>query len=146
MVAEELLIRQHPDHAENIRAYRRDWMQMLTHVIEESVELMALLIKQGKDVTLLTNWNQETYAETLEQHAFLTWPRGVTVSGEVNLVKPDPAIYLLHQRTFKLNPGSTLFFDDSIDNVHAARECGWAAEQFLTPEKLRKDLRRYELL
>ena len=141
--AENLLIAQYPDYADWIRAYRRDWMQMLTHRIDGSIAVLEKLVADGHDVTMLTNWHQDTFVEARGHHAFLDITRGVTVSGEVKLIKPDPAIYQLHTRTFDLDPAHTLFFDDSPNNVQAAKEHGWQAELFTTPEALHVDLRRY---
>ena len=53
--AEALLIAEHPDHAENIRNFRRHWHEMVPHAYDDSVALMDRLIDAGHDVTLLTN-------------------------------------------------------------------------------------------
>src|SRR5690606_14263572 len=49
--AEALLIADHPDHAENIRNFRRHWHEMVPHEIPESVAILRALIAQGRDVT-----------------------------------------------------------------------------------------------
>ena len=144
--AEDLLIKDYPGYENLIRAYRRNWLQMLSHRIEGSVELFKQIIDAGWDVTMLTNWHQDTYVEACEVHEFLALPRGVTVSGEVKLIKPDPSIYLLHQEKFELEASKILFFDDSPDNVKAARALGWQAELFSLPESLHDDLKRYSIL
>ncbi len=51
------------------------------------------------------------------------------------MVKPDLAIYRLHADTFGLDPGATLFFDDSAKNVEGARGAGWNAELFTSAWK-----------
>ncbi|MGB1311685.1 MAG: HAD family hydrolase [Leucothrix sp.] len=144
--AEDLLIKDHPGYADLIRAYRRDWMSMLTHTIDGNIELFKQVIEAGWDVTMLTNWHQGTYIEAGKVHKFLELPRGVTVSGEVKLIKPDPAIYQLHAKTFDLEPEAILFFDDSPNNVQAARDLGWVAELVSTPEVLKADLIRHGVL
>ncbi len=73
-------------------------------------------------------------------YPFLKQSRGVTVSGDVKLIKPDPAIYALHTESFCLDPQATLFIDDSEKNVAAARGYGWRAILFEEPEQLRADL------
>lgn len=144
--AEDILISQHPDHAELIRAYRQHWHTMLTHRIEPNIALFEQIISANWDVTMLTNWHQDTYKEAGEMHPFLAQARGVTVSGEVKLIKPDPAIYKLHAETFDLEPEAILFFDDSPNNVQTARDEGWTAELVSTPEALKSDLKRYGIL
>lgn len=67
----------------------------------------------------------------------------MTVSGDVKLIKPDIAIYQTHTRNFGLTPSATLFIDDSMPNVEAARMAGWHAVHFVDPEKLKSDLAAY---
>ena len=76
-------------------------------------------------------------------YPFLKSSRGVTVSGDIRLIKPDPAIYAHHTRVFGLDPAATLFIDDSEKNVASAREFGWQAILFEDPEQLRADLTGY---
>ena len=146
MDAEDVLIANYPDQADLIRAYRRDWIKMLTHRIEDSIAVLEELVAAGHDVTMLTNWHQDTFVEARGVHTFLDSTRGVTVSGEVKLVKPDPAIYQLHAETFDLAPAHTLFFDDSPNNVQGAKDQGWQAELYTTSEQLRADVQCYGFL
>lgn len=141
--AEELLIAEHPAQEEMIRAFRRHWHEMVSHAYEDSVQILEQLIAQGHDVTMLTNFADDTFKEARERFGFLNLPRGVTVSGEVGLIKPDEAIYHLHAETFGLAPASTLFIDDSEANVRGARNAGWNAVLFQDAETLADDLRRF---
>ena len=74
----------------------------------ESVAIMEALIDDGRDVTMLTNFAADTFREARKLYPFLDLPRGVTVSGEVGLIKPDLAIYEKHSRDFGLEPAHTL--------------------------------------
>ncbi len=139
--AEALLIAAHPDHAENIRAFRRHWREMVPHPIEGTVALFEGLIDAGHDVTMLTNFAADTFSEAREMFPFLNRPRGVTVSGEIGLIKPDKAIYDRHAGDFGLDPAATVFIDDTLVNVEGATAAGWAeALHFTGPEKLRTEL------
>ncbi len=71
---------------------------------------------------------------------FLDRPRGVTVSGEIGLIKPDLAIYRRHASDFGLEPGHTVFIDDSAANVEGARAAGWRAIHFTGAEALQAEL------
>ena len=141
--AEDMLIADHPDHEHLIRAFRANWEDMVPHHFAESVEILESLIDQGFDVTALTNFNDDTFAVAKEKYPFLQRFRGTTVSAEVRLIKPDPAIYTHHQESFGLEPAATLFFDDKEANVEAARSVGWKAEQFVDGAKMRADLQRH---
>ena len=141
--AEELLLKTHPDHAENIRNFRRCWHEMVPHAYDDSVELMEGLIEAGHDVTLLTNWAADTFSEARGRFPFLERPRGVTVSGEIGMIKPDRGIYDHHVRTFGLNPAASLFIDDSQKNVDGAKAAGWQAVLFRNAKTLEEDLERF---
>lgn len=138
--AEAQLIAAHPKEEAFIRAFRRSWPLMVPHAIEGSVAILERLIDEGWDVTLLTNFHDETFRDALRRYPFLASPRGVTVSAEIGLLKPDPAIYAHHAAAFGLGPAVTLFIDDSPANVAGAQEAGWQAVLFTGPERLREDL------
>lgn len=138
--AEALLIADFPDREDHIRAFRQNWHLMITHSINGSVEIMRKLIADGHDVTMLTNFASDTLREAWERFPFLTESRGVTVSGDIGLIKPDKAIYEHHVAAFDLEPSATLFIDDSARNVAGAKDAGWQSVQFVNPEMLRADL------
>jgi 2-haloacid dehalogenase len=138
--AEALLIDQFPDEEANIRAFRQNWHKMVPGAIDGSVAIMRKLIEHDRDVTMLTNFAADTFKEAQQIFPFLNEPRGVTVSGDVGLIKPDLAIYEMHHGAFGLNPSRTLFIDDVPANVDAARKVGWQAVRFIDAEVLRGDL------
>jgi 2-haloacid dehalogenase len=138
--AEALLIADFPDREDHIRAFRQNWHLMITHSIDGSVEIMRKLIADGHDVTMLTNFASDTLREAWERFPFLTESRGVTVSGDIGLIKPDKAIYDHHVAAFDLEPPATLFIDDSARNVAGAKDAGWQSVQFVNAEMLRADL------
>ncbi|MBW9115821.1 HAD family phosphatase [Rhizobium cauense] len=138
--AEALLIEVHPDREEHIRAFRKHWHEMVSHPYDDSVAIMEGLIADGQDVTMLTNFASDTFREAQVRFPFLTKPRGVTVSGDVGLIKPDIAIYETHTKSFGLNPAATIFIDDSAPNVEGAKAAGWDAVLFTGADKLRADL------
>jgi 2-haloacid dehalogenase len=141
--AESLLIAEHPDHAENIRNFRRHWHDMVPHAYDDSVALLEGLIDDGHDVTLLTNWASDTFREARARFPFLEKPRGVTVSGDIGLIKPDRAIYDHHVASFGLDPAASLFIDDSQKNVDGAKAAGWQAVLFTDARTLKADLERF---
>lgn len=143
--AEALLIDRHPQDEALIRAFRRHWREMVPHAYDDTVAILARLVEAGHDVTLLSNFAADTFAEARAIFPFLTLPRGATVSGEAGVIKPDAAIYRLHAETFGLEPAATLFFDDSAKNVEGARNAGWQAVLFTDAPTLESDLARFGL-
>lgn len=144
--AEDLLIAAHPDYADNIRNFRRYWHEMVPHAYGDSVAIMERLIAAGHDVTMLTNFAADTFAEARTRYPFLQRPRGVTVSGEVGMIKPDRGIYDHHVATFGLDPSATIFIDDSPQNVDGAKAVGWQAVLFRDAKTLEEDLERFRIV
>jgi 2-haloacid dehalogenase len=135
-----------PEHTELIAAYKSRWLEQIPGAIDGTVEILKALVTQGHDVTALTNFNQDLFKLTVAAYPFLALFRGVTVSGEARMTKPNPAIYAHHTKAFGLEPSATLFFDDSPKNIEAARKAGWNAELFTSPAKMREDLAEYRIL
>jgi putative hydrolase of the HAD superfamily len=81
------------------------------------------------------------FARVLEQrHEFMQWFDGGIFSGDVKLIKPDPAIYGLLETRFALEPGHTVFIDDLKTNVIAAQARGWRAIHFESAKQLENSL------
>lgn len=66
----------------------------------------------------------------------------IVISAEVKLAKPDPAIYQFMLRELQTLPEESVFIDDFIENVEAARQLGMAAIHFQSPEQALHDLQQ----
>ncbi len=81
-----------------------------------------------------------------KEHAFFTRFRDIVVSGEVKMLKPDPAIYYLALDRFRLRPDEALLIDDRAINVAGARAVGMEAHLFTDALDLRARLEAEGLL
>ena len=136
----QLLKAEHPDKAELIDAYYSRFDEMMAGPIAGSVEILADLRDRGTPLYGLTNWSAETYPAALKRFAFLRWFRGILVSGDIQLVKPDPRIFALLIERFAVEPQRTVYIDDVEANVAAARPFGIHPIHFTTPARLREEL------
>jgi 2-haloacid dehalogenase len=134
------LVRDHPDQAELIEAYWRRWPEMLGEPHHETVDILAALRATGIRLLALTNWSAETYPFAPPRYPFLGWFEAVIVSGDVKLVKPDPAIFQLLVDRHGLEPSRTVLIDDTIANVRAAEALGFRGISFAGAPALRRDL------
>lgn len=109
--------------------------------MRESVALLEQLHGlQGVHLYFLSNM-PVPYARALEQrHAFLARFQGGIFSGDVQLTKPDPAIYQLLQTRHALEPAQTVFIDDLLGNVQAARAQGWHGIHFQSAQQVCSEL------
>jgi 2-haloacid dehalogenase len=140
------LTRQHPDRADLIEAFWSRWPEMLGEPFHETVQVLADLRATGIRLLALTNWSAETFPVAEPRYPFLAWFEAVVVSGEVRMVKPDPAIFRLLVDRHGLEPARTVLIDDSLANVEAARALGFRAIRFTSGTDLRRDLSATGLL
>lgn len=101
----------------------------------ESIAWLASLKDRreaGEDVHLYFLSNMPVdYARVLEQtYDFVGWFEGGIFSGDVGAIKPEAAIYQQLQQRHALEGQQTVFFDDLLGNVQAARAQGWHAIHF----------------
>ncbi|WP_060512066.1 HAD family phosphatase [Pseudomonas sp. NBRC 111124] len=133
-------IAEHPAHASNIRAYRERWEEMLAGALEGTVQVLDELHAAGVRLIALTNWSAETFHYAEQRFGFLDKFEGILVSGQENLMKPEPEIFQLLLRRYGLDPSRTLFIDDVQKNVDAAKAQGMQALRFIDPDQLRQAL------
>jgi 2-haloacid dehalogenase len=136
----------HPHHGEAIAAFHSRWNEMVPGPIDGTVEILAELRSQGTPLYALTNWSAETFPIARPRFPFFDWFDGIVVSGEVKMVKPDPAIYRHLLATHRLRAADCVFIDDSPANVAGAEAAGIRGLHFTSPAQLRRDLARLGLL
>ena len=135
-----------PHRAELIRAYAKNWKNSITGEIAGTVEILYELKAKGYPLYGLSNWSPETFPLIKDEYPFLNEFDDAVLSGEVGLVKPNPEIYRLLLSKIKFSAQECLFIDDSQVNVQAARELGFCAVHFESPERLRRELREYRVV
>jgi len=130
----------YPEYAELIASYRDRWDEMLNGPIDGSVEILAELKEQGREVHALTNWSAETFPIARERFEFLNWFGHIVVSGDEKVKKPDPRIYHILLDRIDREASDCVFIDDSLANVRAAVDLGMVAIHFTGPQQLREEL------
>ncbi|HVV53692.1 MAG TPA: HAD family phosphatase [Mucilaginibacter sp.] len=143
----EILVKQFPEHEENIRAFYGRWEEMLGEAFDETVEILRELRQNNKyKLYALTNWSAETFPIALERFDFLQWFDGIVVSGEEKMRKPAPEFYHILLERYHVKPGEALFIDDNYRNILAAEKIGINCIHFTSAEQLKKELIRLNLI
>jgi 2-haloacid dehalogenase len=141
-----LLKLQHPDKAELIDAYGARFDEMMAGPIVGAVEILAELHERGTPLYGLSNFSAETFPPAQGRFDFLRWFRGMVISGEIGVIKPDPRIYKIMLTRFAIDPHRAVYIDDVAANAEAARPFGIHGIHFTTPMALREELVRLALL
>ena len=93
----------------------------------------------------LSNIAQDTFA-LLAGREFMQLFDGGIASYEVQLLKPDEAIYRCLLEKYALSPEQTIFFDDTPENVAEAEALGITALRFHSAALAEKNLEGYQVL
>jgi 2-haloacid dehalogenase len=137
----------HPHHAELIAAWGPRFLESIGDPVPGMHALVDELAARGVPLYAITNFSHEFWPpfRTREAAMFDRF-RGVVVSGDEKLVKPDPAIYRLALDRFGLAAGETVFIDDNAANVEGARSVGLVALRFTGEPALRRELAKLGLV
>ncbi len=129
-----------PHWRDEIHAFDTRWPETIGPAISETLAVVDELRVAGVACFVLSNSSAETLPRSdLAREVFALFD-GVMLSGDVGLVKPDPAIFALTAERFGLTPTETWFIDDNQPNVDAAIACGWHAHHFTDAAALRPAL------
>ncbi len=136
-----------PQYAALIAAWSDRFGETITGPVPGTHELVAELDATGVPLFAITNFSADFWPPFhAREKAFFDRFRDVVVSGEVKLLKPDPAIYYLALDRFRLRPDEALFVDDRQINVAGAEAVGMRGHLFTDAADLRARLVQEGLL
>lgn len=113
-------------------------------VSEEVVQIIRRLYEEGFELTLFTNSNEEDVKKMDGEKDFLKYfPNQLYLH---NSIKPMPEAYNDLRLKIGKSPKEVLIIDDQESNTQVARELGFQAIQYKTPEKLLYRLSMLDLI
>ena len=130
-----------PQHRAAFDIYLDHFADSVPGPVEGSEQVVCELAGSGVRLLGLSNWSAETFHLAVPAAPAIGLLEDVLVSGEVRLAKPDPRIFALLAERYGLDPGRTVFVDDSAVNVEAAARAGFVVVLFTTAAALRTSLR-----
>ena len=137
-VREALLGYMPSQYHEATEAFVSRWLEALPPMAGME-ELVGRIKEKGYPCYLLSNFS-EGFRLMPERTPVLSKMDGMVISYEIHMLKPDPAIFRYTLETFGIKAEETLFIDDNLHNVEAARELGIVSYRFTTPEAFRNYL------
>jgi putative hydrolase of the HAD superfamily len=105
-----------------------------------TLEILRRLHRAGYPLYGLTNNVHEIVAYLRKRYDFWQYFRGVVVSADVDLLKPEPAIYRRLLSDYGLEAERSVFIDDMPINVDGARDVGMHAIRFVDAAQCERDL------
>lgn len=135
------LVPKFPQYEKEINIYFDRWLEMLGEEYPASAKLKKIFRAEGYRLYGLSNWSAETFPAVEERYTFMKDLDGMVISGFEGMQKPDHRFYRLLLERYNLRPEETVFFDDVLENVIAAREVGIHAFVFKSAEQAESDLK-----
>lgn len=136
-----------PEYAHLIAAWSDRFGETITGPVPGVHAIVDRLAELGVPLYAITNFSADFWPPFhARERAFFDRFADIVVSGEVKLLKPDPAIYFLALDRFRLRPQDALFVDDRLINVEAAEAIGLRAHLFTSADDLRDRLEAEGLL
>ena len=125
------LIARYPQYEAEIRAWGGRWMEMFDGYIDGTPDLIDRLAARDVPLYALSNMPSEVWPSMLEHFPLLERFAHVTVSGDLGIVKPDPAIYAYTlEKMGRPDPADVIFIDDAAQNIAAADALGFRTHLF----------------
>lgn len=136
----QAIVKRNPDEKELIESHS-DFRPLLTP-IESNTGQLEDLKDRGYRLFYLTNYHDELFDYTYEAYDFFQLFEGGVVSAHVKKIKPEREIYEILLDKYDLDPGETLFIDDSEKNTRAASELGIHTIHLPEPRMLESELEK----
>ena len=133
----ERLAARHPGYRDMIMVWADHGEEMAIGQFDEAVDLLGEVKATGRRCYALSNMEPDAYAIRRERFPFMKLFDGCVISGIEGVAKPDRRIFEILLERHGLDPGGTVFADDSRQNVDAAREVGIVAVQYTSATQLR---------
>ncbi|MGH8142646.1 MAG: HAD family hydrolase [Steroidobacteraceae bacterium] len=124
---------------EEMHALMRGVKEHLTPV-EETFALVRALAARNLAVYGLSNMAASVFAHLRQRDPHWDVFRGIVISAEVRLIKPDRAIFDCICGRYHLDPAQTVFIDDHPANVESARKLGLRTILFRSPGQCADEL------
>jgi 2-haloacid dehalogenase len=141
-----LIASQFPRYAHLFQLIHEQWAETIREPIPETIALAQRLKAAGYSIYILSNSSAEKYPLARQIHPFLAMFDDAIISGEIGLLKPDPAIFHYTLRRIGRRADECLFIDDNRVNAESAREVGITAIHYQSPRQLEQELRNLKVI
>ena len=141
--AEIELVVKFPDYKNQIKLYYKNHRKMFRGIFNNSIDALKLLKEKKYECYVLSNWSWETFLNMENDYPFLKLFDGLIISGKEKIIKPNKEIYLLAIKRFNLKAKETVFIDDRIENIIAAKKLGFKTIHLINPELIENEIKKF---
>lgn len=110
------------------------------HTKLDTQALLPRLLSHGHRLVYLSNMPLPYSERLLQERTFFQYFDGGIFSGVIGLVKPEQAMFARAESELELDTDNTVFIDDNLHNVQAARRRGWESIHFVDAQQCETEL------
>lgn len=134
-----------PKLSEKVRHYMYNWPEILKPM-KETIDALRLIKQKNYNTLILSNFHGKAFRYVVERNEFFKFFNGGVISYEVGLLKPNKEIYEELINKYGISPEETIFIDDMLPNINAAKDLGFNVILFESPEQLLNELSNYDII
>ena len=138
--AVEIFSKKLPQEKEAIINLFKNKINGVLFPVDKNLKILPTLKAKGYKLYILSNFHREAFLSVSKINKFDILFDGKIVSYEVKLLKPEEEIYLKLIKKYGLKPEETLFIDDTLVNIEAAKKIGIETIHLTEKDKLKEEL------
>ena len=139
-----IFIERNPEKEIILREMMSDFYNIFTP-IDSSVAILKNHRLQGYNLLFLSNIHIGIYGHIIDKYDFFEEFDGGIISAKVKQLKPDTDIFLSLIKKYNIEPGESLFIDDTVHNIETANKLGFVTIHLTDPDTLKKDLEKLDI-
>ena len=142
--AKTILMERHNQHASWIELIFDHWIEGLTP-IEDTIEVFRKLKASGYKLYYLSNFQLLAFEAVIKQNSFFELFDGGIVSYREKFIKPEKEIYKRMINQYNIEVRESIFIDDTIENIEAAKKLEINTILFVNSEDLIEKLKTFNI-
>jgi len=91
-------------------------------ILNSDMKELFLSLSKSYNIYILSNFQSKPFQRLLSNHDFLNQAKGIVVSADIMMKKPEIGIYHFLLSQYRLLPHECIFIDDLSENIKTAKK------------------------
>lgn len=114
-------------------------------ILNTDMKTLFQTLKQRYNIYILSNFQSKPFQQLAKNNPFLTEAKGIVVSANVMMKKPEIGIYHFLLSQYRLLPHQSIFIDDLKENIQTAKKLLINTIHFKSYGQTIKDLQQFNI-
>ena len=129
---------------------KKEITQLATHfvdhlILNSDMKKLFLSLNNSYNIYILSNFQSKPFQKLLKNHDFLNQAKGIVVSADVMMKKPEIGIYHFLLSQYRLLPHECIFIDDLKENIQTAKKLLINPILFTSFQQTTQELKQYNI-